>query len=219
MKLQNLSNFERGDFYSVSNKLVLWQMIDEKDLSEFSFQNVKFFNCNFRNVAFTASEAYSLIFCNCRFNQVSFSKTNLIDISFRNCKLIDCSFGSSDSYCVRYLNCLLNRVYFNAADLMDFEFEKSQLLDVSFVGSDVLDLRIKDSILKDIGFHYMTVSKTFSENGTLIIKDISIQDYTSFLKEFVSCNNFTYQELISRSLKVLAVSIGLGITFILFNIT
>jgi hypothetical protein len=99
--------------------------------------------------------------------------------------LINCGFGGSESYIVRYVNCQLNSVYFNATDLDDFEIEKSQLLKVSFGGSEVDNLRIKNSTLKDIHFDMMKVLKTVSKNGSLTMEEIRIQDYASFLREFV----------------------------------
>ena len=70
--------------------------------------------------------------------------------------------------------------------MTDFEFEESQLLDVSFGGSEVENLTIKNSTLKGIRFNKMTVSKTLSKNGILTTEEIPIQDYASFLTEFVN---------------------------------
>ena len=69
--------------------------------------------------------------------------------------------------------------------MTDFKFEKSQLLGVSFGGSDVENLTIKNSTLKDIDFGKMKVYKTVSKNDTLTTKRNPIQDYASFLTEFV----------------------------------
>ena len=95
------------------------------------------------------------------------------------------ALGGSGAYLVRYVNCQFNNVAFNATDLLDFEFEKSQLLDVSFGGSEVDNLTIKNSTLKNIRFNKMTVLKTVSKNGTLTTEEIPIQNYASFLTEFV----------------------------------
>ena len=119
---QDLTNFRRGDWYAISRKIVLNQIIENKDFSGLSFRHVKFFNCSFKSISFAASRSYSLTFCNCQFCNVSFAKTELINITFLNCQLMNCSYGSSEAYCVRYLNCQLNKVNFNAADLMNFEF-------------------------------------------------------------------------------------------------
>ena len=84
-----------------------------------------------------------------------------------------------------YLNCQLNSVAFHAAEFGDLEFEKCQLIDVSFGGSEVENLTIKNSTLKDIDFGKMTVLKTVFKNGILTTESIPIQDYDSFLIEFV----------------------------------
>ena len=72
-----------------------------------------------------------------------------------------------------------------AAEFGDLEFEKCQLIDVSFGGSEVENLTIKNSTLKDIDFGKMTVLKTVFKNGILTTESIPIQDYDSFLIEFV----------------------------------
>ena len=160
--------------------------INDKDFSLFEFNYVKFVNCNFKNVSFTASTGYSLSFYNCQFDQVCFSKTDFIKINFQNCQLVNCGFGRTDLYITRYLNCQLEKVDFNAADLMDFKIENSQLLDVSFGGSEIQDLKITNSILKNIECGFITARKIVSKNGSLgVIKEIKIENYSSFLKEFV----------------------------------
>ena len=43
----NLSEFKRGDFYLLSNKIILNQTIRQKDFSECSIHRVNFSNCIF----------------------------------------------------------------------------------------------------------------------------------------------------------------------------
>jgi uncharacterized protein YjbI with pentapeptide repeats len=94
---------------------------------------------------------------------------------------MNCAFGSSESHLVRYLNCQLNNVNFNATVLSDWTFEKSQLVNVCFGGSEVEDLTIKNSLLEGISFSQMRVCK----NTISTTEEIRIQDYDSFLREFV----------------------------------
>lgn len=214
---QNLSNFKRGDFSHISRKIVLNEIIKNKNFSEFYLRNVKFFNCNFQNVGFGASRGHSLTFCNCQFNNVNFSKAEFIDIIFQNCQLVNCGFGSAELDSVRYVNCQLNNLRFNATQLSDFEFEKSHLLDVSFGGSEVDNLIIKNSRLRNIDFNQMTVLKTVSKNDILIIERVPIRNYANFLTEFVrteqligaeTINFLNYSDLTNRSFQILkAVSL------------
>lgn len=141
----NLSNFKRGEGYRFSRKIVLNQIIQDKNFTELIFVHVKFFNSSFKSISFDASEQYSLKFSNCQ----------------------------------------LNNIRFNAADLMNFEFEKCQLINVSFDGSQVDNLTIKNCLLKDIDCSYIIVFKTVSENGIVTTESILIEDYDSFLTEFV----------------------------------
>ena len=177
---QNLSNFKRGDFYAIFRKIILNEGIERKDFLEFWFSHVKFFNCSFRNVTFSASQGYSLKFTNCQLSYAIFLKTDLTNIIFRDYQFIGCNFAGSYLIDIHYINCQLNRVYFNATSLDDFKFEKSHLLDVSFGGSN-----IENSTLKDICFRSMVVWKTSSKDGILTEEEIPIQNYTSFLAEFV----------------------------------
>ena len=208
----NLTNFQRGDFYSIRRKIILNEVINNKDFSMFELNYVKFFNCSFKNVSFDTSTGYSLSFYNCQFDYVSFSKTDLIKINFQNCQLVNCAFSSADLYIINYLNCQLEKVKFNAANLMDFKVENSQLLDVTFGGSEIEDLRITNSILKNIGCEYITV--TNSNLG--LEKKIQIENYSSFLKEFVKTQT-DYDKIIQRSYFIcLFSSFGLLISLIAF---
>lgn len=92
---QNLSNFKRGDFAIVSGKIVLNEIIENKDFSSFYFEHVEFSNCNLRDISFNESKSCSLIFRNCQFNSISFAKADLIDIIFQNCQFVNCSFRVS----------------------------------------------------------------------------------------------------------------------------
>lgn len=191
---QNLSQFERGDFYGVSRKIVLNEIIKGKDFSEFYLKKVKSFNCSLKSVSFRLSEADSLTFC--------------------NCQLINCWFGSADLYDVRYVNCQLSNVKFNATILTDFEFENCQLLKVSFGGSQADNLTIKNSTLKDIDCGMMTVLRSFSKNGIVRTEESQIQNYARVLTEFVKVKNQAnteYQDLISRSFKFFLFALGLEI--------
>ena len=71
----NLIHFKRGDFYTISHKIVLNEIIQNKDFSEFDFKRVKFFNWSFKDISFIASEGFRLNVYNCQFNNVSFLKT------------------------------------------------------------------------------------------------------------------------------------------------
>lgn len=101
---------------------------------------------------------------------------------------------------VRYLNCQLSNVSDNAADLMDFEIQNSQLVNLSFSGSNVY--RFKNSKLKNIEFNKMTVQINIFKNGVFTLKEILIQDYSSFLKECVEINqdksNFTDNKVLNQ---------------------
>ena len=184
---KDLTNFNYGDFFSLSRKIMVNQIIREKDFSIVSFKYVKFFSCGFQKVSFREAKAYSLRFSNCQFNNVDFQKVNFDEISFYNCQLIDCIFGSAQLYGLCCINCQLTNVYFNAADLLDWKIENSQLTNVWFSGSEVENLKIRNSTLKDISCSCLTVIKYVSENENDLLtpRTSIINSYTSFLREFV----------------------------------
>jgi uncharacterized protein YjbI with pentapeptide repeats len=182
---QNLSNHTRSNFSIFQRKYVLNEIIEDKDFSEYYFKHVKFFNCIFKRVSFSAAECYRLSFYNCQFYEISFRKTELTKIIFRNSQFFNCRFGSADFYLVRYVNCQLNNLWFNATNLVDFEIDKSKLVHVSFGGSEVENFTIQNSILKDIDCGYMKLSKNISLNGEVKTITLPINDYESFLREFV----------------------------------
>jgi uncharacterized protein YjbI with pentapeptide repeats len=96
-EIYNLSAFKRGDFYLLSNKIVLNQTICEKDFSE----------CAIRQVNFS----------NCIFDRTSFLCTMCENFTFQNCQLTCTDFG--------FINCKLNSVSFNAGELTDLKFDNT----------------------------------------------------------------------------------------------
>ena len=218
-----LSEFERGDFYSLSNKIVLNQTINKKDFSECSIRQVKFSNCIFDWTSFPCTKCEDLTFERCILQNASFKKSELENFIFNNCQLTNINFARSDLMNFDFINCKLNDVYFSAGQLTDLKIDNSQLQDVWFSGSLLDNVKIKNSTLEKIRFDGAEVYKETYKNGVLITNRTPINDYTSFLKEIrlfsaVSTSNLPYEKLIYRSFRNLAGILGLGILLIFYNI-
>ena len=176
-----LSEFERGDFYSLSNKIVLNQTIHKKDFSEFFIRQVNFSNCIFDWTSFPCTKCEDLTFERCILQNASFKKSELENCIFKNCQLTNINFARSDLMDFDFINCKLENVDFSAGELMDLKFYNSQLQDVYFLGSLLDNVKIKHSTLETIRFDGSEVYKEIYKNGELIAIRTPINDYASFL--------------------------------------
>ena len=177
-KSYRLNEFERGDFYSLSNKIVLNQTIHQKD---FSICQVNFSNCIFESNSFPCTKCENLTFERCSLQNASFKKSELENFIFNNCQLTNIDFARSDLMNFDFINCKLNNVDFSAAQLTDIKMDNTQLQNVWFAGSLLDNVKIKNSTL--VRFDGAEASKEISQNGILIENRTPINDYTNFLKE------------------------------------
>lgn len=187
----NLTKFKRGDFYRLSNKIILNQTICQKDFSECSILQTNFLNCIFDSVGFPCTNCESLTFENCTLTSISFKKSELEAFRFRNCQLNGIDFDRSYLLEFDFIDCIVNYVSFSAEELTDLKFYNSQLHNVSFSGSLLDNVTIKNSTLKKIDFLGAESYKEISINGKLIPNPSPINDYQTFLKEvdYTSTNN------------------------------
>lgn len=81
-EIYNLNEFKRGDFYSLSNKIVVNQTIHKKDFSECSIRHVNFSNCIFDWTNFPFTKCKDLTFESCIFQNVNFKKSELENFIF-----------------------------------------------------------------------------------------------------------------------------------------
>ena len=95
-EIYRLSEFERGDFYSLSNKIVLNQIIHQKDFSECNIRQVDFSNCIFDGTCFPWTKCEDLTFERCILKNASFKKSELENFIFKNCQLTNINFARSD---------------------------------------------------------------------------------------------------------------------------
>ena len=77
-EIYKLSEFEHGDFYVLSNKIVSDEIIRKKNFSECSIRQVDFSNCTFDSTSFPCSKCEYLTFKNCIFQSVNFRKYKFI---------------------------------------------------------------------------------------------------------------------------------------------
>ena len=182
-EIYRLSEFQLGDFYFLSNKIVLNQIIRQKDFSECYIRQVNFSNCIFDWTSFPGTNCEDLTFERCILKNASFKKSELDNCIFKNCQLTNIDFDRSYLMDFDFINCKLNDVSFCAGELSNFKFDNSQLQDVWFSGSLLDNVKIKNSTLEKISFNQATAYKEIYENGILTAKRILIKDYASFLKE------------------------------------
>ena len=88
-EIYRLSEFERGDFYFLSNKIVLNQTIHQKDFSEFSIRQVNFSNCIFDWTSFPCTKCEDLTFEGCILQNASFKKSELENFIWENIREIE----------------------------------------------------------------------------------------------------------------------------------
>ena len=218
-EIYRLNEYKHGDFYRLSNKIVLDQIIYQKDFSECSIHQVNFSNCIFTWTSFPCTKCEDLTFEQCILKNTHFTDSELENFIFNNCQLTDIEFSTSDSMGFDFINCKLKNVHFNIEDLTDFKFDNCQLQDVSFLGSLLDNITIKNStlekvkfastkvdkrsylvdpafgliiqnsILRNIDFNPMIILRTVSKNGISTTEKIQIKNYNHFLTEFVQ-NDF-----------------------------
>jgi uncharacterized protein YjbI with pentapeptide repeats len=104
-EIYKLSEFERGDFYPFSNKIILNETIRQKDFSEYSMRQVDFSNCIFDCTSFPSTKCEDLTFESCIFQNVGFKDSELENFIFQNCQLIGTYFSGSDLMDFGFINC------------------------------------------------------------------------------------------------------------------
>ena len=121
------------------------------------------------------------VFHQLNFVDCSFEKSRFINVKFHNCSFENCQFKNIEIRKSEIKDCQFKNCQFST-----FKFVKSQLLNVLFDGTQVENLTIKNSTLRDIKVNRMTNLKTVFKNDKLTIEKIPIQDYATFLNEFVT---------------------------------
>jgi uncharacterized protein YjbI with pentapeptide repeats len=101
-QFKNLSEFQRGDFFKLSNESISDQRITRKNFSQMTFIEVKFFNSIFHLCSFGS----------CKFNNVYFNSGDWLDCTFEQSQLIKGFFDGSLIDNVKILNSTLEQISF-----------------------------------------------------------------------------------------------------------
>ena len=95
-KIYRLSEFEQGDFYFLSNKIVLNQATRQKVFSECFIRQVNFLNYIFNWTSFPYTKCKNLTFEDFILQNANSKKSELENYIFKNCQLTTSYFARSN---------------------------------------------------------------------------------------------------------------------------
>lgn len=111
----------------------------------------------------------------------SFLKAELEEVIFSNCFFETINFSRSELFETKFTSCKLNCIYLSDADLTDVQFDNSELTNVSFRRSVLDEVQITNSILEKIDYLDAELYQTSDIDGTLTSTPILINNFEDFL--------------------------------------
>lgn len=139
-------NFNKANFQGldITNTIIKLSDLSNQQLTEHSYQQIIFDNCNLIGINFTDSYLENITFKNCNLSYSNFSNTNLKNIIFDNCNLKESTFSM-----VKWKS--LN---FENSDLTEVEFFQTSLQNLDLSTCLLQNIKVDITKLKGLQVNY-----------------------------------------------------------------
>lgn len=147
-----------------------FQNIDSagKSISGRSFENCRFFGCNFSAAQLSNNDFIDCHFENCDLTMAVIENTGLKTIAFINCKLMGIDFSKSKDFlfAVRFESCLMDFVSFIRKKMPKTHFLRCQIKEANFTDCDLSSANFAESTLERTIFQNTNLSKADFRQAT-----------------------------------------------------